>query len=355
MELVPMVLELPETRAIAEQVSQQRDRWTFTAQSRDSAMAGMAACGLTHVQLELLTAARWSETSAGCSVEPPDAVVLSLTPDVRAALYGRLTTDPANHSAINPAWFRDGKVDFRLRGSGLSESSVSLLKSLLYPSPDEPTTLLYNDIKPALRAIDDPAERQRFLKAVTRKRSFSVRLLVDDNADTAALAKYWGTQGREEALRPLLDALKYNAISGVERPAKINIVTLLPPFVQERLYRYADANLPAGQLADDCFWTAFNFFSDTPDDRVRDTAYLTYLLPRDYLPIAAPDQLGDVIILADENGNAIHAANFIADDIVFTKNGMNDRQPWILVPMKDLITQYRIKTPSLTIGYFRRR
>ena len=348
-----MVLELPDARAVAEQVVRMRDRWTFTGQSRDAAMAGLSACGLSREELEGMAAANWTATSDGCSVEAPDGVVMSLAPNIRATLYARLMADPANQSVIDPTWFREGKVDARLRASGLSDASLALIKRLIYPSPDEPTTLLFNDIKPALRTIADPAERQRFLKAVTRKRSLSARLVVDENTDTVALAKYWGVRGREENLQPLLDALKYNAISGVERPAKINIMTLLPPFVQERLYRHADA--ASAKPPDDCFWTAFNFFSDVPDDRARDTAYLTQLLPREYVQVDAPSQLGDVIILADAKGDAIHAANYIADDIVFTKNGMSNRQPWMLVPLRDLITQYKVKNPSLTIACFRKR
>lgn len=355
MEVVPLVLELPDPYAVAEQAMRVHDRWTFAGQTQQTARSVLIACGLSSEQLSAMAGATWASTATGVSVEPPDAVILSLTPACRAALYGRLMSDPANKSSVDPMWFRDGRVDFRLRGSGLSEASVALLKRLLYASPDEPSTLLFADLKPAIRAIDDPAERQRFLKAVTRKRSLVARLFVDSDTDTAALSRYWGRGGREDNLQPLLDSLKFNAISGVERPGKINVVTLLPPFVQERLYRHAEATTPAGRTPDDCFWTAFNFFSDSPDDRFHDAAYLMQALPREYMPIDEPTQLGDVIILAAPNGEAIHAANYVADDIVFTKNGMSRRQPWILVPMRDLLTQYRIKNPTMTIACFRKR
>ena len=354
LEVVPLALELPDAQVVADQVVRLHDRWTFARQTRESSLAGLSGCGLTSSQLTTLAAAPWTTSNDGCSVEPPDGVVLSLGPASRSTLYGRLMADPTNKSSVDPAWFREGRVDFRLRASGLSDQSVALLKSLLYPATDDPTTLLFADVKPALRAIEDPAERQRFLKAVTRKRSLVARVIVDADTDTAALARYWGRGGREESLEPLLDSLKFNAISGVERPSKINAVTLLPPFVQERLYRHADA-AAAGKAADDCFWTAFNFFSDSPDDRFHDTSYLVQALPRDYVQIDSPTQLGDVIILADPTGDAIHAANYIADDIVFTKNGMSTRQPWIFVPMRDLLTQYRIKNPDMTIACFRKR
>ncbi|MDB5324826.1 MAG: hypothetical protein JWM57_395 [Phycisphaerales bacterium] len=353
LELVPIVLELPEEYATADRAAGVFDRWTFASMDRNAAMALMASCGFTEVQLSAMRSADWSEAAGACNVLPPDAVILSLSPECRGAFYGKLWVDPANKSAIEPSWFRVGKVDMRLRGSGMSEVSTALLKSLLYAGTDD--TLLFSDIKPALRAVTDPAERMRFLKAVTRKRALVTRLLIDADTDTEALAEYWGHGDREEDVLPLLDSMKFNAIAGVERPSKINIVALLPPFVQERLYRHAEATQPAGRAPDDCYWTAFNFFSETPDDRVHDMTYLAALLKSDYERIAEPSQLGDVILLADAKGDAIHAANYIADDVVFTKNGMSSRQPWILVNMRDILTQYRMKNPDLQVGYFRKR
>jgi hypothetical protein len=353
MQLVPMVLELPDEYATAERALGVYDRWNFADMNRDAAIALMASCGLTADQLAIAKAATWSDAGTSSSVEPPDDLVLALSSESRAKLYTALMADPANKSAIDPSWWRVGRVDFRLRGSELSPESTALLKRLLYAGTND--TLLFNDIKPALRAIGDPAERMRFLKAVTRKRSLMARLTVDANTDTAALAEYWGKGGRQESLLPVLDSLKYNAVAGVENPSRMNIAMLLPPFVQERLYQHADYTQPSGREPDDCYWTAFNFFSVVPDDRVHDKAYLLQLLQREYVKIPEPTQLGDVILLADARGDVLHAANYVADDVIFTKNGMSGRQPWILAPMRDVLTQYSIKNDSLTVGYFRRR
>jgi hypothetical protein len=353
MQLVPMVLELPDEYAAAEQAVKVYDSWTFTGMSQDAAIALMVECGVTADQVALVRSAKWSEVDTSSTVVPPDALILSLSPECRAKLYSTLMADPANKSAVDPSWWRAGRVDFRLRGSDLSDESNALLKRLLYAGKDD--TLLFSDIKPALRAITDPSERMRFLKAVTRKRSLMARLTIDANTDTAALAEYWGKGGRQESLLPVLDSLKFNAIAGLENPSRMNIAMLLPPFVQERLYQHAGSTQPADRVPDDCYWTAFNFFSVVPDDRIHDMTYLGQVIQRDYVKIAAPSQLGDVILLADAKGDVIHAANYIADEIVFTKNGMSGRQPWILVPMQDLIRQYGIKNPTLTIGYFRKR
>lgn len=46
--------------------------------------------------------------------------------------------------------------------------------------------------------------------------------------------------------------------------------------------------------------------------------------------------------MLDGKDQAVHAAVYIADDIVFTKNGNNIRQPWILMRLKNLIAAYSV-------------
>ncbi|MDB6022437.1 MAG: hypothetical protein JWQ04_2294 [Pedosphaera sp.] len=36
---------------------------------------------------------------------------------------------------------------------------------------------------------------------------------------------------------------------------------------------------------------------------------------------------------------------YIADEVVFTKNGGNDRQPWKLMEWEDLVARYRVDSP----------
>lgn len=353
LQLVPIVLELPENVTTVERATARLDRWHFAGMVRIVAEALLVTCGFTESQMADMRSASWSVDGLSCAVDVPDRVLLSLAPACRAALYAKLMVDPANKGVIDPSWYRVGKVDARLRGSGLSDASMTLLKSLLYPGDDD--TLLFNEIRPALRAIADPAEQTRFLKAVTRHRAIVGRLQIDENTDTASLANYWGRGGREANLLPLLDSYRYNAIAGVERPGKVNVAMLLPPFVQQRLYHYAEGASADDSPRDDCYWSTLNFFNDVPDDRMHDLGYIAGVLQRDYDRIDAPSQLGDVILIADGNGNAMHAVNYIADDLVFTKNGVNTFQPWILAPLRDVTTVYRIKNDKLTFGYFRKK
>lgn len=355
MQYVPIVLEIPDEYLFVNQAAQKTDTWTFTGKSRDAAMAFLRSCGFDETQLSSIARCEWSDFAGSSSVQPSDEVILSLSSEVRAALYNALALEKANATSIDPYWYRPGKVDFRLRGSDLAPESLSLFKNLLYPSRDG-TALLFTDVGPALRAIADPAEQKKFAKAISRKRSLMARLSIHADSDIEAIAAYWGVDGRQKDLVPFLNSLKYNVEAGVEEPSRMNIVTLLPSFARERLYNHAYATQTSvTSHQEDCFWTAFNFFSSYPDNQVNDMKYLQRVLERDYYKISEPTKLGDLILITDDTGDAVHAANYIADDIVFTKNGVNFTQPWILLPMQDMLETYRIKTKKTQVVYFRRK
>ena len=75
-------------------------------------------------------------------------------------------------------------------------------------------------------------------------------------------------------------------------------------------------------MPQDCFWSAYNFFNDPPDNSVENT-HSVVQLNREYDRISNPSQLGDLMILTTRDGVPIHAAVYLADDIYFTKNGVS--------------------------------
>jgi hypothetical protein len=55
-----------------------------------------------------------------------------------------------------------------------------------------------------------------------------------------------------------------------------------------------------------------------------------------------------------ENRKPAHACVYIADDVVFTKNGVNYHQPWVLMKLNDLLPRYASDRP-MSIVVLRRR
>ena len=49
---------------------------------------------------------------------------------------------------------------------------------------------------------------------------------------------------------------------------------------------------------------------------------------------------GDILLLMNDRNEIKHSAVYLADDLVFTKNGNNYRQPWMLMHIPDLLATY---------------
>jgi hypothetical protein len=64
-----------------------------------------------------------------------------------------------------------------------------------------------------------------------------------------------------------------------------------------------------------------------------------------------PTRYGDLIFLTNENGQIIHSAVYIAADLVFTKNGNNFKEPWVLMRMKDLLQTYLVTDPARAVAF----
>ena len=191
------------------------------------------------------------------------------------------------------------------------------------------------------------------MKTLARKRTVRARVHLDGDADVEKISQYWGIGGRHKDLFPFL-----NALHRVEN-GKVNVVFLLPNFARDHLYRYPYSTPDDKGVKQDCFWSAFNFFNgDAPDDRVNDVDYLHEVIDRDYARIVAPSQLGDIMMLTTREGKAVHAAVYVADDLLFTKNGESFTQPWILMHMADMLDTYNVRYPSsgpLNVLYSRRK
>ena len=50
----------------------------------------------------------------------------------------------------------------------------------------------------------------------------------------------------------------------------------------------------------------------------------------------------------------VHSSVYLADDIVFTKNGINFAQPWVTMRIKDMVGNFSALEP-VKIAYFRRK
>ena len=318
---------------------------------------GMAIELLKSLQLSdealhtLITDTPRKQELEGIRIMPTDQQILDLSPETRSILYPVLTGMSANADKKDVVCFKEEVLNQQLKDSGLSQKSIALLKRLLYRNPGSPL-LIFSDWDVALRQIPNEAEKRLFMKTLSRKPSLLAEIRITPETNITQLANYWGIGGRRKDVEPFLSCLQRSK-NGLD----LSLVFLLPSFARNRLYTYPFPTVDGKVKPQDCFWTAFNIFNLTPDDQMSDMDYIGKKLEQDYYEIYEPQQLGDIILLSIGKKKVIHAATFIADDIVFTKNGQDFTQPWLLMHMQDMLDTYEARYPSspLKTLYFRKR
>jgi hypothetical protein len=191
-------------------------------------------------------------------------------------------------------------------------------------------------------------EKTLFFKALTRTPALIARVEVAHGEDVGPIAAYWGAGTPDTDIVPILQSLAELPDGG-----SIDVVNLLPTFAQTRLDTYPYPGPPPWS----CHWTAMNFFSTTVSDRFLDAAAVTRELTTAYRQVDPADlAFGDVLTFG-EAGRAYHSAVWVADRVVFTKNGNGFTAPWILMTLDDMadlyfggeapqVTAYRRRAPS---------
>jgi hypothetical protein len=305
----------------------------------------MISCGLTTAQADrALSPATCSATASGTVVTPDDDLVFSLTPEVRAKFYRQLAISGGNHYMRYPFCFPGDRVNEWIGDADLADEVVARIKKLLYPRGG--VTCL-SDYEVVVRGLSSAAQRLSLVKALSRQPALLARLRISPQTDIDRLLGYWGRGLQVKDARPLLESLKR-----LENGRDISLLYLLPKFARERLYTFP---LPPKENdpAMDCHWSTMNFFNDTPDNRFADPAYTVQYLTSNFYRVAKPTLYGDVVLLLDEHGNAIHSAVYLAEDIVFTKNGNNYAQPWMLMRLSDLLLNYNGESSGKMLFYRR--
>ena len=77
-------------------------------------------------------------------------------------------------------------------------------------------------------------------------------------------------------------------------------------------------------------------------------------LRQDYHIVESNYQLGDVIALLDAEGDLFHVVVYLADDLVFTKNGTSPVAPWTIMPLDRVKDYYRNQSENPRLIYHRR-
>jgi hypothetical protein len=339
----PITIEPPEEFIAGDSIAATATRWVFRAATKDSVGHLLERAGLNETQRAAFLASAAPDAGDNTLVLlPPEELVASLSPAARATIYAVLSEDPENACQADPFRYRAEAVDEWLSHSEIPGDVATKIKSLLYPCG---TMLMFSDVPLVLSHLPTPHERVEVVKTLSRKSALLVTLHVRPDANTDELATYWGKGGRARDLKPLLEGLARMPDGG-----RIGIAYLLPPFARKRLYTYPYSG--DDSYLGDCHWSSLNFFNDPPDNRLRETSFVKKSLDTDYYPISSSFAYGDVIMLTKPDAGAIHSGVYIADDIVFTKNGGSPTSPYMLMKLQDM-TSFYAASGELQLHVFR--
>jgi len=335
-------LEQPEEYIAFELQTNQPEQWFFDKMTPGQVHDMMSASGVQEAEANRACSQLLKSSASGSVIQPDDELILSLSPAVRAKLYGKLAETDANHYMLFPFCYPGKSLDECLDGTSMSKETAALVRKLIYPRGD---AQCLSDYEWLLQHVPGDAARLALVKALSRQTVAFLRIHVRPGADIDKLVSYWGSAPgvRAKDLRPLLES-----VSRLDDGGNISVLYLLPQFARQRLYTFP---MP-GDPPMDCHWSTMNFFKETPDNRFSDAAYTTRYVLDHYYQVAKPTEYGDVIFILDSKGNAIHSGVYICDDIIFTKNGNNFAQPWMLMHMKDLLARYaNEEAPTKMVAY----
>jgi hypothetical protein len=322
-------------------------RWWFEGFTRERLESLFRDAGLTPEQLGSLDQAAWETSSEGVIVDPPRQLVAGLSPMSRGRIYEALAGSSLNEEQRFPEVLDPEDVEERFEASGLGAPTLGMFRKLLYPRGSR---LLFSDTQIVFPTLESSQARRRFLQMAHRKMTFLVQLVIDETSDIDAMVAYWDNAGRFKETRTLFEALA-RAPGGGE----LDISLLLPPFARERLYTFPAPSTDPSTPRRDCLWTSLNFFNDQPDDRFSEPEYTQKVLEQDYEKVESP-RFGDIALFLAPSKQSVHAAVYLADDLVFTKNGFAATQPWIIMTLSDIVDFYSIGVPNnLELQYFRRK
>ncbi len=307
--------------------------WVFPDHTESMVFNLLRRCGFSSREVEMAQAQRWSRSPAGVVIEVADELVWSLSAEARSKLYNFLAEFPVNERYQYSTMLERATWEELLRSDWLKPGTTELFRRLLYPRG---TKLILTDAPVLLRRIDSEDERKRASEVLSAGESILLRLVVRPDSDVNALVDYWGRGGRAKDLRPLIESL-----ARVPGGTDVDVVHLLPPFARRRMYTFPFPSFDRRYSSEDCHWTSLNFFREVPDDRFSDPVFCEQVIRRDYEPVVGAPRFGDIVAIISPTQQMVHSAIYIADGVVFTKNGGLLNTPWMLMELPTMLDGYR--------------
>jgi hypothetical protein len=319
--------------------------WFFERLTPAELVKVFQGADLTPEQQKALADTRtWMVLGDAVQVKPTLEVVQTLTPEARKRIYTLLAKSNRNPFQQNPFRFSAERFEGWLANCGLNDEKRELFRRLTYHEGDS----VYFADAPLMEFLLVGEEKRFLAKALSQTPALLMNLRITSRTDLNAIIAYWGKAGRGSALKPYLESLAH-----LPDGAVVNVTDFFPQVARSRVYTFPRQETEGG-LREDCFWTSMNFFNDLPDNRYFNPEETKTTLRTEFSLVKEEWRFGDLLMLVNEHNMAMHMCVYIADEVVFTKNGAHDLQPWVLMRYHNMLKLYPSDKP-LSVRCYRRK
>lgn len=347
-EYFEVFLEAPAAILKVSEFSSFRSVWHFPKTTVAEVFQMISDLDLpSDLQENLCDKKRWSEAENTVSVSVDREILEQLPQKSREHIYRRLSESSLNRFQVEPEVVFAASPREWLQEYEFEEELVRFVELTCYKRGE---CLVFSDVLAALSLCRSDEERIRFRQALSRTPTIVAKVLLN-SANVVDIADYWGRGTRFKNTLPFLQSMA--RVPGVD---KIDVIHLLPASVRKILYTFPNPLLTENGYLPDCHWTSLNFFNTEPLERLSDPIQATQYTLENFRVVEAPYQCGDVLFFTDiKTGDAYHSCAYIADDIVFTKNGRSPLQPWVLMKIEQVKTLYDLHFRTQTVAYRRKQ
>lgn len=325
------VMELPPEQLPVRYYQTEKLRWFFKGFTVEHLREFWAGPGLAPSGRDrLLQTNAWRIDPGGIWLEPPDDVVLSFSPESRKRIYSVLAKFKENEPQREPFHWPSADWESLFAGAEISAATRAQFERLCYRNGQ---TVLFADLQVLLRRLPDAAQRAGLMKMLTRRSVMFASLRVSPRTDIRALMAWWKPPGAR-----MEESAVLKAAASLPQGRELSLAAVLPAGPRALLFTFP---LPGNAPQPNCHWTAFNFFKEKPDPPTLDDEFWRQKLKQDYAPVSGAPRFGDILLLSREGDEFLHTCVFLADELVYTKNGVSHWAPWQIATINDLLDFYR--------------
>lgn len=325
-------IEAPKTMVDSYPLPFSKPRWTFKGEDLSALPDLFRKAGLPEAFVKALLAPDSQVKEAGLvHLFPAIPDLEAMTPTTRQMIYRELAKLPENEFCADPVLMTTDTVEEWYGSSKLRPGLISLISKLSYHRGE---CLAFSDLPLLLNYATSDAEARLIFKAFTRTRALMVHMELNEHTDLPPLLDYWtiGVGIRRKDIEPIMQSIIDT--DGVDR---LGISHIIPALPRKLLYTYPGAEYARQGILPDCHWTSLNFFNYAPHEYMLDSRLATSAVLENFEPAEPPYHYGDILFFLDsDKGDAFHSCVYLADDMVFTKNGRNSFSPWVIMKIPEV-------------------